>query len=225
MEIRDAYRNPGDESLLDRCVRLVRAIWERLLVVLKDRSLREIGSEAITAFVSMLTAPLRMARGAIEGIVEVLRRLWMEFIEGKLKTLADVVAAGLKAVLAVASVGIAMALETKLGTLFAAAPFGGGEILAALVAAVVAGVMIVVGNRSIDHIVRSLFGIFQGAEMARRRREEIEAFCAAAIPQLIADREHLESLVEAHLTRRESLLACTFEDLQSARTATTWTGF
>ena len=74
-----------------------------------------------------------------------------------------------------------------------------------------------VGNRAIDHIVRSLFGIFHGAGMARRRREEIEAFCAAEIPRLIADRERLESLVETHLAERETLFVCTFADLRSAR--------
>ena len=215
MEIRDACRTPGDMPLLDRCERLVRAMSERLAVSLKDRSLREVGAEVLTGLASVLTAPLRMATAAVEQIVEVLRRLWMEFVDGKLKTLADVVAAALKAVFTVASVGVALALEAEFTTLFAAMPFG--EILAAVSAAVVAGVMIVVGNRAIDHIVRSLFGLFQGADIAKRRREEIEAFCAERIPQLIADRDHVEALVETHLADREALFASTFADLRSAR--------
>ena len=223
MEIRDAYSNPGDIPLLDRCIRLVRAIWERLLVSLKDRSLREVGTEVITALASALTAQLRTAMLAVQRIIDILHRLWMEFVEGKLKTLADVVAAGLKAVFAVTSAVVATALATNLTALLGPAPFG--EILATLSAGVVAGVMIVVGNRSIDHIVRSLFGLFQGVELARRRREEIEAFCAAAIPQLIADREHLESLVETHLADREALLTCSFADLRSARDGDDVDGF
>ena len=216
VEIREAYRHPGDMPLLDRCIRLVRAIWERLLVSLKDRSLREVGTEALTALASVLTAPLRMAVSAVERIVDVLRRLWMDFVNGKLKTLADVIAAGLKAVFAIASVGVATALELKFQAVFGTIPIV-GQILPALCAAVVAGVMIVVGNRSIDHIVRSLFSIFQGAEVARRRREEIEAFCAEQVPRLIADRNRLETLVETHLADREALFACTFADLRSAR--------
>ena len=227
MEIREAYRHPDDMPLFDRCVRLVRAIWERLLVSLKDRSLREVGSETITALVSVLTAPLPAVKrifDAAEGIINVLRRLWMDFVDGRLKTLADVVAAGLKAVFIVASIGVTTALESGFESLFGAVPVV-GEILPALCAAVVAGVMIVVGSRAIDHIVRSLFALFQGAEVARRRREEIESFCAEHIPQLIADRQRLESLVEAHLADREALFACTFADLRSARDGNDVDGF
>ena len=225
VEIREAYRHPGDMPLLDRCVRLVRAIWERLLVLLKNRSLREAGAEAFTALASVLTAPLRMAAAAVERVVDVLRRIWMEFVAGKLKTLADVVSGILQAVYTFACAGVAFALEAKFLPLFAVAPFGLGEILAALSAAVVAGVMIVVGNRAIDHIVRSLFAMFQGAEVARRRREEIEAFCAEQIPRLISDRNNLETLVETHLADREALFACSFADLRLARDGNDIDGF
>ena len=223
MEIREAYRNPEDMPLFDRCVRLVRAVWERLLVSLKDRSLREVGAEVLTALASVLTAPFRIAASAAGSIVDVLRRLCMDFVDGRLKTPTDVVSAALKAVFTVACVGVTAALEGEFTALFAAVPFG--EILVALSAAVVAGVMIVVGNRAIDHIVRSLFGMFQGAEMAKRRREEIEAFCAAAIPQLVADRNRLEALVETHLADRETLFSCTFADLRLARNANDMDGF
>lgn len=224
MEIREAYRHPDDMSLLDRCVRLVRAIWERLLVSLKDRSMREVGTETLTALASIVTALLGKVVLAVERIVDVLRRLWMDFVDGRLKTLADVVAAGLKAVFVVASVGVATALESEFEALFGAVPVA-GEILPALCAAVVAGVMIVVGNRSIDYIVRSLFAMFQGAEVARRRREEIDAFCAEQLPCLIADRNRLDTLVETHLADREVLFACTFAELSTARDGNEVDGF
>ena len=225
VEIREAYRNPDEVPLLDRCIRLVRTIWERLRVVLKDRFLREVGTEAITALASVLTAPLRNAASAVEKIVKVLRRLWMVFVAGKLKTLADVVSRALQAVYTVASVGVAFELEKKFKWLFAAAPFGLGDILAALSAAVVSGVMIVVGNRAIDHIVRSLFAMFQGAAIARRRREQIEAFCDEQLPCLIADRKRLEALVESHLADRDALFACTFAELSTARDGNDVDGF
>ena len=216
LEVRDAWRNPGEMSLADRCVRLVRAIWNRFLASVKERSLRELGAEAITAVAAVLTAPLKMAATAVERIVATLRRLWMDFVAGKLKTLEDVVSAGLKAVFAVASAGVALAVESQLAPLFAAAgPVG--DILAALCAAVAAGVMIVIGNRSIDHIVRSLFALFRGPEIARHRRQEIEAFCAEAVPGLVMGRHNLEALVETHLAEREELYSCTFADLKSAR--------
>ena len=224
MEIRDAWRNPEEMSLLDHCARLVRTIWQRFLASVKDRSHREIGTEAITAVASVLTGPLKMAAAAVEKIVDVLRRLWMDFVAGKLKTPADVVSACLKAVFAAASVGVALAVESQLAPQFAAAgPFGG--VLAGLCAAVVAGVMIVLGNRAIDYIVRSLFGLFQGVEVARRRREEIEAYCAKMVPQLVADRERLEALVRDHIAGHEALLNRTFADLQSARDSDDTDGF
>ena len=224
MEIREAWSNPREVSLPDRCARLVRAIWERFLHSVKDRSLREVGSEAIMALATMVTAPLKVAAAAVEKIVEVLRRLWMDFVDGKLKTLADLVSAGLKASFVVASVGVAALLEAQLAPLFApAGPFG--DILAALCAAVVAGVMIVLGNRGIEYIVRSLFGLFQGAEVARRRRQEIEAFCAEMLPRLVAGRERLDTVVEAHLAGREALFDRMFADLQSARDTDDIDGF
>ena len=222
-EIRTAYRSPGELTLMERCERLLRTILDRLRLVLKDRSLREVGSEVLLAIVSALAKPLKLARKAVERIDDVLRRLWMDFLSGKLQTVADVVSAGLKAVYAVASVGVAIVLEQTLSPYLEIVP--GGGLLAAVIAAVVAGVMIVVGNRSIDHIVRSLYGMFQGAEMARLRREEIEAFCAAAIPQLIADRNRLDALVKTHLTDREALFACTSAELQSARNRNDMDGF
>jgi len=223
MEIRDAWRNPEEMSLPKRCARLVQAIWQRFLASVKDRSVREIGTEAITAVASVLTAPLKMATAAVEKIAHVLRRLWMDFVAGKLKTLADVVSACLKAVFTGASVGVAFAVESELALQFASVPFG--DILATLCAAVVAGVMIVLGNRGIDYVVRSLFELFQGADVARRRREEIEAFCDEAVPRLIADRERLEVLVECHIADREALLDRTFGDLRLARDTDDIDGF
>lgn len=222
-EIRDAYRNPDDASLLDRCKRLISAIWERLKTSLKDRSWREIGSEIFTGIVSVLTAPLKMAKAAISKIISVLRRLWMEFVDGKIKSLADLVAACLKALFVVASAGIALLLEAKLTPLMATIP--GGDVLAAVIAAVVAGVMIVIGNRCIDGIVRALFGIFNAGAIARRRRQEIQKVCEEAIPRLIEDRERLQALVDSHFAERDALLDATFEDMQSARENQNFDGF
>ena len=222
-EIRAAYRSPGERTLMERCERLLHAIWDRLRLVLKDRSLREVGSDVVLAIVSALTRPLKLARDAVKQIVDVLRRLWMDFASGKIQTVADVVSVSLKAVYAVASVGVAIVLEQTLSPYFRIVP--GGDLLAAVISAVVAGVIIVLGNRAIDHVVRSLFGIFHAARMAELRREEIEAFCAEVVPRLVADRDRLEALVETHLADREALFACTFAELESARDAGDMYGF
>ena len=153
-EIRDAYRNPGTMSLMERCERLIRTICERLREILKDRSLREIGSETVLGMISALTSPLQMAYAAIEKVVDVLRRLCMEFVSGKIRTLSDLIAACLKAIFVITSAGIALLLEAKLTPLMAAVP--GGDVLSAVIAAVVAGVMIVIGNHFIGDVVRAL---------------------------------------------------------------------
>ena len=222
-EIRGAYLSPREFTLMERCERLLRAIWDWLARELKDRSLREIGSEVVLGIVSAAARPLKLARAAVERIVSILRRLWMDLYSGKVRTVADVVSAALKAVYVVASAGVAILLEQTLSPYFGVLP--GGDLLAAVVAAVVAGVMIVVGNRSIEHVVCSLVGIFRGAELAKLRREEIEAFCAAEIPRLISDRHRLEALVETQLADREALFACTFAELQVARDGNDIPGF
>ena len=223
-EIRDAYRNPDTTSLLERCKRLIAAIWERIKTTLRDRSLREIGSEIVTGVASALAAPLKMATAAIETIVSVLRRLWMEFVDGRIKSLADLIAASLKALFVLpTSATVALLLEAELSPLMSTIP--GGEVLAAVIAAVVAGVMIVIGNRSIDGVVQALFGMFNAATIARRRREEIQRMCEEAIPRLIEDRERLQALVNSHFAEREAMLDATFEDMQSARKDHDFDGF
>ena len=224
-EIRDAYRNPDAMSLLDRCKRLIVAIWERIKTTLKDRSLREIGSEIITGVVSALAEPLWMAKDAIEQIVSVLRRLWTEFVRGsrRIKSLADLVAACLKELFVITSKMVVRQMERKMGRLMRIIP--DGKVLAAVIAAVVAGVMIVVGNRSIDGIVRTLFGMFNAGTIARLRREEIQRVCEEAIPRLIEDRERLQALVDSHFAEREAMLDATFEDVQSARENHDFNGF
>ncbi len=223
MEIREGWQNPDEMTILDRCERLIRAICHRLVSSLKDRSVQEIGSEALVAAVSLLTAPLRMAAAAAERIVEVLSRLWRDFVAGNLTTVADVVTGAFKTLVAVASVGVALAVEAKLTPLFGGIRFG--DILAALCAAVVAGVMIVLGNRAIDSVVVSLGRIIEGATAAKRRREEIEALCAEALPQMVADREQLQSILNSDLAGRQAVLDRTFADLQSTRDANDIDGF
>ena len=92
-----------------------------------------------------------------------------------------------------------------------------GEMLSAVLAAAVAGVIIVIGNRAIESIVRGLAALSARAELARRRRVEIERFCARAIPRLIADRDRLEKLVDRHLAEREAALDSAFADMAAAR--------
>ena len=222
-EIRDAYRNPNTMSLLDRCKRLISAIWERIKTLLKSRAWKEIGSEIFTGMISALAAPLKIAISAIGKIVSVLRRLWMDFVDGRIKSLADLIAACLKALFTIASVGLALLLEAKLSPLMT--PIPGGDVLAAIIAAVVAGVMIVIGNRCIDGIVRALFGRLSAGARARLHRQKIHRVCEEAIPRLIEDRERLQALVDSHFDEREVMLDATFEDMQSARKNQDFDGF
>ena len=213
-EIRAAYRSPGELTLMERCERLLQAIWERLRAVLKDRSLREIGSEVVLAVVSGFARPLKLAQSAIERIVDVLRRLWMDFVSGRLKTVAEVVSAALKAVYTVASVGVAILVEE---TLAGYLQIPGGDLLAALTAAVVAAVMIVVGNRSIEAVVESVAAAMAAGARARVRREEIERICDESIPRLVEDRERLVALLDSHFSDRGAFIHSTFEELMSSQ--------
>ena len=221
-EIREAYRSPGELTLMERCERLLRLIWERLRAALKDRSLREIGSEAVLAIVSGLARPLKLAQSAIERIVDVLRRLWMDFVGGRLQTVADVVSASLKAVYTVASVAVAFMVEEALSGYL---PIPGGDLLAAVIAAVVAGVMIVIGNRSIEAVVQSLAVTAAAGARARWRREEIERICDEAIPRLVKDRVRLVGLLDSHFADRKALIASSFEGLASTQRDQDFGGF
>lgn len=95
----------------------------------------------------------------------------------------------------------------------------------ARIAEIDAWTRIVVSNRSIDGVVRALFGMFNAGTIARLRREEIQKMCEEAIPRLIEDRERLQALVDNHFAEREAMLDATFEDMQSARGNHDFNGF
>ena len=214
-EIREYYRSPNAMTLWERVDRLLRVVWSKIKAAFNERALREIGFEALSIGVSMLAAPLKMAKAAIEKIWGVLQRLWMDFVGGRIKGLADVVSALLKAVYSVACIGVAIAVERSLSNVLGVVP--GGEILSAVLAAAVAGVIIVIGNRGIETIVRGLAVLSSRAELARRKRVEIEQFCDWAIPQMMADRERLEEFVDRHLAERKFALDRSFADMAAAR--------
>ena len=214
-EIREYHRDPSTMTLWQRLDRLLRVVWEKIQAAFKDRALREVGFEALSVGVSMLAAPLKMARAALAKIGRVVQRLWMEFVAGRIKSLADLVSAILKAVYSAACIAVTIAVERSLANVLGVVP--GGEMLSAVLAAAVAGVIIVIGNRGIEKFVRVLALLSSRAELARRNREEVERFCAQMIPQMIADREQLEGLVDRHLAERAFALDHTFADMVVAR--------
>lgn len=222
-EVRDAYRNPPSVTPLERCERLLRTIWEKIRMAFKDRLLREIPSEIISGVTTLLASFFSTATVAIEKIVNLLRRLWMEFVAGKIRTLADVVSVALKTIFTAAGIAATLALEGKLSVELSVIP--GGDIIAAILAAAVGGAMIAIGNRSIESVVRGFFAAFGAANLARARREEIERFCDSVLPRMIADRERLEELVDRHCEARETALDRTFSDLHAARRRNDIEGF
>ena len=214
-EIREAYRDPGAMTLMERVERLLRVVWNKIKAKIRDRPLRELGFEVLSMGISMLAAPLKMAGAVLSRILHIVRRLWVDFVAGKIKSLADVVSAILKAVYSAAVLAVTLAVERQLSDVLGAVP--GGEMLSAVLAAAVAGVVIVIGNRGIEAIVRGLAAMSARVELARRRRKDIERFCAQAIPMLIADRDRLEELVDRHLAERETALDRAFADMSAAR--------
>ena len=214
-EIREAYRDPGAMKLMDRVKRLLRVVWSKIRAAIGDRTLRELGFEALSIGVSMLKAPLKLAKAALSRISSIVKQLWKDFVEGKIKSLADVISAILKAVYSAACIGVAIAVERYLSGILGVVP--GGEMLSAALAAAVAGAIIVIGNRGVEAIVRTLAVLSTRAALARRRRVEIERFCAQAIPRMIADRDRLEELVDRHLADRRIALDRAFADMAAAR--------
>lgn len=214
-EIREAYRDPGAMTLMERVERLLRVVWNKIKAKIRDTPLRELGFEVLSMGISMLAAPLKMAGAVLSRILRIVRRLWVDFVAGKIKSLADVVSAILKAVYSAAVLAVTIAVERQLSDVLGAVP--GGGMLSAVLAAAVAGVVIVIGNRCIEAIVRGLAAMSARVELARRRRKDIERFCAQAIPMLIADRDRLEELVDRHLAEREIALDRAFADMSTAR--------
>lgn len=222
-EIRDAYRNPETMPVLERCKRLIAAIWDKIKTSLKDRSLREIGAGVIEVLASVFNNMVKATAKKVQEMVNILRRLWADFVDKRIKSVSDLITACLKAVVALSIVGVVAVLQAELGQMLSGIP--GADVLIAVAAAVVAGVMIILANRSIDGVIQGLLSIFHAGAVARMRREEIDRICEEALPQLVADRERLQVLADGSLVQRGSLLCATIEDIQSTKDNGDFNGF
>lgn len=212
-EIRDAYAHPDQMSIWKRIKRLFLAVFEKLKASSIIRTGREVGLEVFNLFLGILQSSFKSLKGFISLLGKSASQVWesiCDYFSGKIKSFSELVSVVSKAFISVGIGFIAVSIEQKLTALGLPAPLGG------LLAAALAGVAIVFANRSIDALLFSATSMFSPVAAAKIRREKITALCTEMIPQLIADRERFQQVVDKYYANRKALFSCAFADLHSS---------
>lgn len=222
-EIKDAFVGDTKTPLEKRVKRLL----ENILNALKEAKsvfLRGSSFGAIDALMGILGQILKSIAAKIKHIWQSIRsaaksiyNAIYNFITGKVKSFKECLSVILKGIISslivASSIGLESVLEAKLGAILT--PFIAG-IIAPILSVVICGIAVAVANRSIDYALNALFGAFARAEMAKKQYEQIKAICDSMLPQLIADRERLETLIKAAHEEKILKLNMSFADFRVA---------
>ncbi|KAA5609837.1 hypothetical protein [Rhodovastum atsumiense] len=218
-EMQDAFHGAGGPPALARVQRLFAATWDRLNVALAQHSLGGLGQLAFEASTAVLAGLVKSAANLLKTVGALAQQIWdaiWGYFTGSVPSFGRLVAIVLKVLATLGIATLSVALEAQLQAQFAALPFGIGDILAGLLAAVLGAVAAVAVNQGIDALLYGIVTHLEAARAAKRRREQIEATCREALPRLMANREALAMLIEQHYLDREALFATAFTDLSAA---------
>lgn len=140
----------------------------------------------------------------------------VDFITGKVKSLKDVFVISLKAIFSMIAALYSATLDAEL-TAALTPVFGAlSSIIASVVSIVVCAFSVVVFARSLDMAINSFVIICAKAEMAKKRREEIEALYQEIMPKMIENRLHLESFTNEYISNLKDISELSFAEISSA---------
>lgn len=211
-ELKDAMAHPGASTLWERVKRLFMTLFGKLHECAVVRTTREASLEAFTMILGVLKNSFKSFGAFLTMLGKSANNVWeslCDYFSGKISSFSELVAIIAKGLVTVGIGSLAILLEQKLSVL------GVPTLLGGLMAAALAGVTIALINKGIDAIVFALVSAFSSVAAAKSRREEIAAVCAEMIPQLVADRENFQKLVDAYYAKRTATLSAAFSQLHA----------
>lgn len=222
-EIEDEFVKNNHEDFTKRIERII----SNVINAAKGAFARGAGFGVLDALVAIASQIFKQIGGKIKEIWSNLRNaaksiwnaLW-DYISGKIKTFKDFIKVALKAIFSMVVALYAMSLESQITAYLS-------PILSPLVANIVGTALtificaftVVVFSRTLEISINGFFAICAKAEMAKKRREEIEALYDKIMPQMIENRENLEKYLNDYISDLEQRSELSFNDLQLALTS------
>lgn len=214
-EIKDAYQNPGSLSFLERIKRLFTTLLSQMKELVKDKGAKEICLEVATAILGLLSGMFKNLKTLFQTLAQAFHQLtdqiW-NFITGKTTSFAEFSAGCLKVLSAVAISTCAFAVEEYLSNTFPWLP----RIISGMLSVAVAGIAIVFINRGIDLAIGTLVGLFSEAKLARMHREQVEAFIAETLPNILRESERIDRYASKYLENMAIMHNASFAQIKSS---------
>lgn len=140
----------------------------------------------------------------------------IDFITGKIKSVKEVLRNSLKAIFAMIMAMYSAMLDTQLTA--ALTPIFGAfsSTIASIISILICAFSVVVFARSLDMAINAFSIICAKAEMAKARREEIEALYQEIMPKMIENRLHLESFANECISNLKDISELSFAEISSA---------
>lgn len=137
------------------------------------------------------------------------------YITGKITSLQELMRTVLKALFSAVMVAFGVALEEQLAQALSFLPIV-GRVLAIGISILVCSLAVVVFSRSVDLMLNGFFGLCAAADMARKRREEIESLFDEIMPKMLENQANLKNYIEDYLGNLTQTAQMSFAELQKA---------
>lgn len=211
-ELRDEYLHNNHEDFLIRLQRLLKQVFVK-------------GSESFGrgASFGLIDTILGLAAQCLKNIGGNLRAMWTslrnsaksifnaiwQFIKGEIKSFSQLIRTILKSLFSAIMVAFGFALGRELSVYV-------GNVLATGISILVCSVGVVVFSQSLDLAINGFLAICAKAEMAKKRREEVEALYHEIMPKMIENRLQLEAFTDEYIANLKDTSELSFADISSA---------
>lgn len=218
-EIKDAFSENGSNTPIEeRIKRLIKKVFEAF----KEPFKRGASFGAIDVGIGILTQIFKTISSKLKYIWKELRTslksvfnaIW-DFITGKVKSYQELISVIIKAIFSAILVAFTITFESQLELWLAplVSPIV-ASFLSPSLAIIISAIAVITFSKSIDLALNTLFGAFAQRDISKMKAEEVQALCEEMLPQLIADRQELEVLIESTYKERKLSFEKSFSDFK-----------
>ncbi len=221
-EIKDAFYEDSNVPISQRIERLLKKVLDDFYAAFKrgaSYGALEVGigilSQIFQSYSSKIMSIWKTIRNSAKSIFNAI----YSYITGKIKSYKELLSVIIKGLLSAIMVVGTVALEAQLESFLVplVTPVVASYLAPAL-AIVIGSIAVVISMKSVDIALNALFGAFAKADLAKMRAEKIKEICAELLPDLIAEKEELEELIDKTYKQRKLTFEKSFDEFKQGLT-------
>lgn len=208
-ELKDEFILKNHEDFSIRIERILKRVYE----VGSDNFVRGASYGVIDTLMIIISQYLKAIGGNLKTIWTNLRNsaksiynAIYQFIKGQIKTYSELIRIILKSLFSAIIVGFGIALEQKLSIYV-------GNTLAIAISILICSVGVAIFVQSLDLAINGFLAICAKADVAKKRREEVEALFNEVMPKMIENRKSLEKYLDNYISNLSTKSDLCFNDL------------